>query len=145
MEQTAPLKKPRIWLGLVLSFLILVILLGLGAWQIARLDWKLNLIAERAAMMAAEPITISQKSDLLSLRRDKTGKIAAWQPVRLKGHFLTDQAVFLGNKFVGDKSGFDVLLPFQLTEPAAKQDIPTQILVDQGFIAWSKTAIITRI
>ena len=120
MEQTAPMKKPRIWLGLVLSFLILAILLGLGSWQIARLDWKRALIAERAAMLGAAAIEISQKSDLLSLRRDQAGHYAAWQPVRLKGHFLSDRAVFLGNKFVGETSGFDVLVPFQLIDGAAK-------------------------
>ncbi|MCX8505563.1 MAG: SURF1 family protein [Alphaproteobacteria bacterium] len=122
----------------MLSFLILVILLGLGSWQIARLEWKLNLIAERAAMLGATPIEISQKSDLLSLRRDKAGQYTAWQPVRLKGHFLANKTVFLGNKFVGETSGFDVLVPFQLIDGAANKLAPTLILVDQGFIAWSK-------
>ena len=34
----------------------MAILIGLGVWQVERLDWKENLIAERAARFAAPPV-----------------------------------------------------------------------------------------
>ncbi len=51
---------PREWRALVLpSFLalpIMAVLLGLGAWQVNRLDWKTQLLADLAAAQAAPPM-----------------------------------------------------------------------------------------
>lgn len=52
--------QPRDWRALVLpSFLatpILAVLLGLGTWQVQRLEWKTRLLADLAAAQAAPPV-----------------------------------------------------------------------------------------
>lgn len=155
--------RRRMASGLVLSLFIFLVLLGLGSWQVYRLQAKLELIAERDAMMQSPPITIATPADLAHMQRDGEGKLRAAQPVKLIGRVLPGYAFFLGNKFAGEASGFDVLVPVIL-EPEKLEPVqlkPGQlkpeklnaatlgddgenaashvILVDMGFIAWPKT------
>ena len=50
----------------VVSVPAFIILLGLGTWQVQRLHWKENLIAERTARTTAAPIALPQPQQHLS-------------------------------------------------------------------------------
>ena len=59
-----------------------VILLGLGFWQLARLEWKESLLADLATLGATPPLDLGQATPqgLFSLQE--------YQPVQLRGAFL---------------------------------------------------------
>ena len=51
--------RPQFW-PTVVTVPIVLLCLGLGAWQIKRLFWKEGLIAERAAAVAAPAVPVPQ-------------------------------------------------------------------------------------
>ena len=51
--------RPMFW-PTVFSVPALIICLALGAWQIERLFWKQDLIAQRAAAVAAAPAAVPE-------------------------------------------------------------------------------------
>lgn len=90
----------------VLSFALpaLVVLVGLGTWQLQRLSWKQDLIANMEAQLEAAPVALPVESlDLEDW---------AFRPVRLTGRFMDEpEFVFPARTFEG-KVGHDVLTPF---------------------------------
>lgn len=63
---------------------------ALGTWQVFRLRWKLNLIAELKEKTSAEPIDFP----------DDLGQIPSleYRPVRVKGRFIYDKELYLTPK-----------------------------------------------
>ena len=51
-------KPERAGLLLVLVVLAVAAMLGLGTWQVQRLAWKTDLIEQRAASLAADPVAL---------------------------------------------------------------------------------------
>lgn len=65
----------------------LAILVGLGTWQLHRLQWKIALIAKTQARLAAAPIPLAE-----ALARASAGEDMEYQPVVADGMFRHEQA-----------------------------------------------------
>ncbi|PHS21929.1 MAG: hypothetical protein COA84_14305 [Robiginitomaculum sp.] len=108
--------------GLSLAMVpVLVILLALGGWQVKRLQWKTDLLAQIEVGQSVPPTPLDQ---LLS--DEKTGKIIAWRKVRLSGHIANEPVRFLYTLRNG-KPALRALAPF-IT------DLGRVITVDFGYV-----------
>lgn len=98
---------------------LLLILVGLGTWQVQRLHWKEGLIAQRQAAVAGPPIalpeTLAAASDL------------EFHHVKLEGEFLNRGELYVHAISRDGKPGYHVVTPFRLHDG----DI---VLVDRGFV-----------
>jgi surfeit locus 1 family protein len=97
----------------------LIILLGLGTWQVQRLQWKEGLIAQRDAMVAAPPIAPPQT--LAEAAKNE------FRHVAVDGVLLNDKEIFLAAASDEGGSGYQVLTPLQ--EAGGRI-----IFVNRGFI-----------
>jgi surfeit locus 1 family protein len=106
-------------LSAFLAFLGFAILIALGTWQVERLHWKEGLIAERAARLAAPPLTLAtvpKSPGAYDLRR-----------IRLSGEFLNDKELVYGPRVHNGESGWRVVAPLRL-------DDGSFALVDRGWV-----------
>jgi surfeit locus 1 family protein len=110
--------RPLLW-PTVLSLPMLLICLALGAWQVERLFWKQDLIAQRQAAVAAAPAAVPKS---LAEARDME-----FHHVSDVGVFLNDKEIFLGATSEGGGQGYQVLTP--LLEPGGRV-----VFVDRGYI-----------
>jgi len=107
-------------LGPTLAALLgVLVLLGLGTWQLERRAWKLDLIAARAAGLAAPPIELP----------DRIPDPAAldYHRVWVEGRFRNDREFDLIGRFSGDKPGYQIVTPLILADGSA-------VLVNRGFV-----------
>jgi surfeit locus 1 family protein len=97
----------------------LMILIGLGVWQLQRLDWKEALLAERAARLAAPPISLSAvPADGwrdYELRR-----------VAVRGRYLFDKSLEIQSRTWRGRPGVHIVTPLALEADGT-------ILVDRGW------------
>ena len=110
--------RPLLW-PTVFSLPMLLICLALGAWQVERLFWKKDLIAQRQAAVAAAPAAVPKS---LAEARDME-----FRHVSDEGVFLNDKEIFLGATSEGGGQGYQVLTP--LLEPAGRI-----VFVNRGYI-----------
>jgi surfeit locus 1 family protein len=120
--------RPLFW-PTVSASILLIVLLGLGTWQLERLQWKEGLIAERAAAIAAPPIAVPR--DLATARRMEFRHVAA------TGTFLNDKEIFLGATDEGGSTGFQLLTPLRLDDGAL-------LLVNRGWLPGDRKDPATR-
>lgn len=114
-----------------MSVVMLAGLLSLGFWQLQRLAWKENLIAQIEARAEASPIVLKDRADLLSLRAIQHD----FTPVRLSGRWLYAQQQYWFAQIAtppagmrhGDHIGFHVITPLELSDGSV-------VLVDRGYI-----------
>ncbi len=99
--------------------LALVILLGLGSWQVDRLFWKQNLIAERQAQAAQPPIAVP--TDVAP------DPAMAFRAAYAEGHFLNDQEMYLMARTRRGNIGFHLITPLE-------QEDGRIILVNRGWV-----------
>jgi len=97
----------------------LILLLGLGTWQVQRLHWKEGLIAQRDAMVGAPPI--APPATLAEAERNE------FRHVTVDGVLLNDREIFLAATSEEGESGYQVLTP--LREASGQV-----IFVNRGFI-----------
>jgi surfeit locus 1 family protein len=83
----------------------LLILLGLGTWQVQRLHWKEGLIAQRDRMVAAPPIAPPQT--LAEAQADQ------FRHVGDDGVLLNDKEIYLAATSDPGEPGYQVLTPLQ--------------------------------
>ncbi|HLF58023.1 MAG TPA: SURF1 family protein [Alphaproteobacteria bacterium] len=99
--------------------LALIALLGLGTWQVQRLHWKEGLNAERQERVTAPAIAApAADADIGELE---------FRRVRLTGHFLHDQEMYLAARSLNGNVGYHVMTPFAGEDGAVT-------LVDRGWI-----------
>ena len=96
-----------------------VLLLGLGAWQLERRSWKLGLIAEREAALAAAPAHLEAA--------DTDPPRFEFQRIEARGRFAHDHELYLASQFLNDRPGWHVITPLLLDDGSA-------LLVDRGFV-----------
>jgi surfeit locus 1 family protein len=120
--------RPLFW-PTAISLPLLLVLLGLGTWQIERLHWKEGLIAARAAAIAAPPIAVPRDLD------QARGK--EFRHVTATGTFLNDKEIFLGATDEGAETGFHLITPLRLDGGAL-------LLVDRGWIPGNRKDPATR-
>ena len=98
--------KPMLWPS-IFSFIVFVMLLSFGTWQIKRLFWKEALIERYISQSQSNPILDS--SSLI-----KT-KINEFKSVEVKGSFIHDNEIYITGKTYEGNAGFHVVTPFKLT------------------------------
>ncbi len=107
----------------------LLMLLGLGSWQVQRLHWKEGLIAARTAQLAApaEPLPAA------------AADWRAWdfRKVSVRGSFRHDLEQRFGAFTVEGQFGQHVLTPLVRPDGAA-------VLVDRGFVPADRAPVETR-
>jgi surfeit locus 1 family protein len=96
-----------------------LILLGLGIWQVQRLHWKEGLIAQRDAAVATAPIAPPQTFP--EAQADQFHHIVA------EGTFQNDKELFLAASSEGGDSGYQVMTPLAMTDGRT-------LFVNRGFI-----------
>ena len=97
----------------------LILLLGLGIWQLDRRTWKANLIHERETRMAAAAIDLpADLSDAEAL---------AHRRVAVTGRFLHDHEVRLANKIHKKTVGRHILTPLRTSDGR-------HLIVDRGWV-----------
>jgi surfeit locus 1 family protein len=98
---------------------VLLLCLGLGFWQVERLFWKRDLIAQRAAAVSAVPVAAPRSL------AEASGM--EFRHVTDEGVFLHDKEIFLGATSEAAGQGYQVLTP--LLEPGGRV-----VFVNRGFI-----------
>ena len=120
--------RPTLWPTLF-TVPALVLLLGLGSWQVERLHWKENLIAMRASRSSGPPIALPADTALpASYEFSKTD---------VRGHFRNDKEMYLAARSLNGNTGFHVVTPLVL-------DGGGTILVDRGWIPLERKDPATR-
>ena len=121
--------RPTLW-PTVISVPALIMLIGLCVWQVQRMHWKQDLIADREARVAAEPVALSAEvanPAHMEFRR-----------VRLEGTFLHDKELYLGARSLNGNPGYHILTPFALTEGGS-------VLIDRGWVPVERKAPASRV
>lgn len=98
---------------------VLLALLALGSWQIERLFWKQDQIAERQAAVAAAPVAAPRSLE--------EARGMEFRHVTDEGVFLHDKEIFLGATSEAGRNGYQVLTP--LREAGGRN-----VFVNRGFI-----------
>jgi surfeit locus 1 family protein len=96
--------RPLLW-PTVFSVPVLLLLLALGSWQIERLFWKRELIAQRHAAVTAAPIAAPLSLD--------EARSMEFRHVTDEGIFLNNKEIFLGATSEAGRNGYQVLTPLQ--------------------------------
>lgn len=111
--------RPRLVPTLATLF-FLPLLIGLGLWQIHRAQYKEHLQAAFAARVKQPPVALASL--------DPTAPGTRYRPVRVSGHYDSAHQLLLDSQFDGDRLGYHVYTPLQLTEPNRV------ILVNRGWV-----------
>ena len=106
-----------LWPG-VMAMVMLAVLLGLGTWQVMRLQWKLGLLAQIARAEAAPAVPLPAAPD-------------PFTKVQATGHLRDDLAASYGAEVrdtpVGTELGTQLITPLEVPDG----DV---ILVDRGWV-----------
>ena len=118
--------RPFLWLTIV-SLPALLVLVGLGSWQLQRLQWKNDLIASFESRAAAPPIAVPAADASLG---DVGLDDVEFRRLALVGTFQHDKEVFLTGRTYEGNAGFHVVTPFLLADGRT-------ILINRGWVAES--------
>jgi surfeit locus 1 family protein len=99
----------------------LAVLLGLGVWQLQRLQWKEGLVAEIEARTTAPPVSLAE-----AMAAVRKGEDVSYLRVRAEGRFARDQERYYFTSVDGEV-GWHVITPLT----TATGDV---VLVDRGFV-----------
>jgi len=108
---------PFAWLFIIASTLLTT---TLGIWQVQRLAWKNDLIAQVQRVQDAPALTALPTAENLMNER--------YRKITLTGDFLMDFSVFRPMAMEGGKNGFQVFSPLRIDGE------PRLVLVNRGFI-----------
>ncbi len=99
------IKFQATWGATLSTMLMLLILVAMGSWQVERLEWKTNFLAEISAQMEKPPVPLPEKMDVLS----------DWQyrRVTLAGRFLHDKGFLLKPRTLDGVNGYHMVVPFE--------------------------------
>lgn len=123
-ESAAPVRRASLlWqIGKALLLLAaLVILLGLGTWQVERLQWKEGLLADIAARKDAPTVPVSAIEAMAA-----SGGDIEYRVVTASGHYLNDKERHFLATYDGDP-GYHIYTPLQL-------DDGRYVFVNRGFV-----------
>jgi len=109
--------RPTLWPTLF-TIPALVVMLGLGVWQVQRLHWKLDLIAEREARLAAPAL---DRPSEVEPARD------AFRHIALEGVFLHEKEMYLAARSLHGNVGYQVVTPLRLADGS-------HVLVNRGWV-----------
>lgn len=106
---------------LIATLVGIAMLLGLGTWQVVRLQWKERLIEARAGAITANPISMSDIEAAI-----EHGYDVDFYRVRMTGRYVHDEARYVYRPR-GKRAGLQVITPFLANSGFI-------VLVDRGFI-----------
>ena len=111
--------RPFLWLTVV-TLPALLVLVGLGTWQLGRLQWKNNLIDSFEARVAAPPVAVPAGGAAIDPFE--------FRQLDLTGRFLHDKEIFLTGRTYEGNAGFHVVTPFELADGRL-------ILINRGWVS----------
>lgn len=111
--------KPTFWPTLI-TIPMLTVLVGLGGWQLDRLEWKTARIDERKAHAASPPVTLPYDSNAAD-------DDIFYRPARVTGHYIHDAEMYLLNRVRDGRPGVHVITPL------IRRDNGAVLLVDRGW------------
>jgi surfeit locus 1 family protein len=120
--------RPTFW-PTVFTIPALIILLGLGTWQVQRLYWKEEQIALRQERAMGPAIPLPE--------RFPDPAAVEFTRIELQGRFLHDQEFYLGARTESGRVGLNVVTPFRLEDGRT-------ILVNRGWVPQEKRDPATR-
>ncbi len=88
----------------LLSLLAFTILIGLGTWQVQRLQWKTALLADISTRMEKPPVPLPEKLD--------TPEDWKYRRVTMAGHYLYDHEFLVKPRTLDGVNGYHMLVPF---------------------------------
>lgn len=116
----------KIVLGLM--FAMPVISFYLGTWQLRRLSWKTRLIAQCESKLTYDPIPLP-KDFQVDMCEDWE-----YRRVKIRGHFLHEEEVFVGPRAKNGEKGYILYTPF------VRNDTGEKLLVERGWISEEKVS-----
>ncbi|MGN7962317.1 SURF1 family protein [Brucella sp. 22210] len=127
-------KKSGFFLGFmaVLASLFFVVFVGLGIWQIERLQWKLDLIARVDARVHAEPVAAPGKDDWANINQ----KDDEYRHVTITGTYLNDKEVLV-HALTERGAGYWVLTPLRTSDGSLTY-------INRGFVPTDKRDLSAR-
>jgi surfeit locus 1 family protein len=108
---------------LALSLLALALLVGLGVWQVQRLQWKNDLVARIIEQGKAEPLSLAEVE-----ARMTAGEDVEFLRAKATGRFVHDRELFVFTTLDGEM-GWKVVTPLKTDDGGA-------VLVDRGFVPY---------
>lgn len=120
--------RPSLW-PTVFTIPAVLVMLGLGTWQLDRLQWKTDLIEEITSRQTAAPVPLPA----LLFEADGTLGSIRYRRVRLAGTFLHDAEMYLAARSMNGNPGYHVMTPFRLAEGGV-------VLVDRGWVPQERKA-----
>ena len=99
----------------------LIILLLLGNWQIARLDWKTQLIEKIRIRSTAPPVTSIKMVEALDEKE--------FRKVKIRGKFLKNNKLYILNQYSRGHLGFHLFAPLKLNQSSE------YVFVNLGWVA----------
>lgn len=100
----------------------LAVLVGLGLWQLQRLEWKEGVIARIEARTQKRPVTLDQALALASERPNPS-----YFQVHVEGSFHHDRERYLYAMSLDGEPGWHVITPLETVQGHV-------VLVDRGFV-----------
>ena len=116
--------KPALW-PTVFTLLLLVLMTGLGLWQLERANWKQVLVDTREGRTLLPPIALRPGEEL--------GDEVQYRRVFARGYYDVEHQLLLDNKTYQGHAGYHVLTPLRLDESNAV------VLVNRGWVPLGKT------
>jgi surfeit locus 1 family protein len=138
-----PLKEKRLLVPTVMTMVALPILLLLGSWQMARREWKENILDALAERASDTPVPYDEMRNLLCRPSDEVGVLEScdYRRVKLRGVFdhAREKHIFAGvqKTSAGPMPGYWVFTPFSPAPSAvgtANGGDHQSILVNRGFV-----------
>ncbi len=125
MTQDSPRRRrfrPTLW-ATVAVVPVLAVLVGLGLWQLERMEWKNELVAEMQGRMSAPAMRLP---DPIEAPRE-----LRFRRVELTGTFLHDRELYRAAQTHGNDRGWDVIAPLRLSDGRT-------VLVNRGWVPTPK-------
>ena len=110
--------RPTLWPTLF-TVPALILLLGLGTWQLERLEWKEGLIATRTARSTGPEIALPADA--------APAASYEWSRTRATGRLLNDKELYLAARSMNGNVGYRVVTPLLEADGSA-------VLIDRGWI-----------
>lgn len=118
----------RPWWIIGLGTLAIALLLGLGVWQLQRLQWKTALIERVEAGLLAPPVSAPGPDDWAAVSFDT----AEYRRVEVQGRYLPGDDILV-KAVTARGSGFWVMSPFETLEG-------WRLFVNRGFVPDDRTS-----
>lgn len=123
--------RPTFW-ATVVFVPVFLLLIGLGTWQVQRLEWKTSLIETRTERISAPAL------DLAAALATANPEVIEYRPITVSGLLRNDRAFRLLNRIHDGTQGAHLVVPMELNDGQGT------IMVDRGWIPRGTVADLPR-